>query len=140
KVVVGTLALVGGVVLLTRGTWLVGTGAVLLGLYGVTDLRRKVTVTHDRLVVQGRVTRRELALADLVRVALSPASQLWVAARDGRSFYVRMVAPFQDLRHPGVRDFVTALRELATVAGADLAVEDADRSPAPQGTSPLFSA
>ncbi|MGG5259460.1 hypothetical protein [Phycicoccus avicenniae] len=140
QAVVGAIALVIGVVLLTKGTWLFGMALVLLGLYGLTDLRRKVTVTQDRMVVQGRVARREVALADLVRVALSPASQLWVATGDGSAFYVRMVAPFQDIKNPGVRDFVTALRERASAAGARLEAEEGDRSPAPQGTSPLFSA
>lgn len=140
QAITGTIALVIGLALLVKGTWPPGAPLVLLGLYGVTDLRRKVTVTADRLLVQGRVSRREVALADLVRVALSPASQIWVATTDGRSFYVRMVAPFADLTNLGVLDFVTALRERAVTAGARLEPEEAEKAPAPQGTSPLFSA
>ncbi|MBM6401930.1 hypothetical protein [Phycicoccus sonneratiae] len=140
QAVVGAIALVIGVALLVKGTWFAGAALTLLGLYGLTDLRRKATVTRERLVVQGRVVRRDVALADLVRVTLSPASRPWVALRDGRSFYVRMVSPFHDLRHPGVHDFVGGLRERADAAGAELTAEGAERSPAPPGTSPLFSA
>lgn len=136
----GALALVLGIALLARGTWPFGAPLVVLGLYGLSDLRRKATVTSDRLVVQGRVARREVSLADLVRVTLSPQSRLWVAAADGRSFHVRMVAEFADVKNPGVLDFVPALRERALAAGARLETEDTERSTAPRGTSPLVSA
>lgn len=140
QAVIGALLLVVGLGLLVKGTWWFAVPLMLLGLYGVTELRRKVTVTEDRLVVQGRVTRREVALRDLTRVALSPSVQVWVATADGTSFYVRMVAPFQDLRHPGVHDFVAGLRERAVGAGAHLEEEPEERVAAPQGTAPLFSA
>ena len=140
QTVFGVLFLAIGLGLLVKGTWWFGLPAVALGLYGLSDLRRKVTVTPDRLLVQGRVQRREVALADLTRIALSPVVQLWVATAQGTSFYVRMVTPFEDLKHPGIHQFVEQLRARALEAGAHVQPETEDLVPAPPGTSPWFSA
>lgn len=139
QAVFGVLFLAIGVALLVKGTWWFGVPLGVLGLYGLTDLRRKVTVTADHLVVQGRILRRDVALPDLTRVALSPSVQVWVATND-ESFYVRMVAPFEDLKNPGVRAFVEQFRARAVAAGALLQPEETELVAAPPGTSPWFSA
>jgi hypothetical protein len=130
NVTVGVLLGAVGAGVLVRGN-LLGVGLVVLALLLLADLWRKVTVTADRVVAQGRVSRRTADLSELTQVALSAMNRPWVAPRHGRSFYLRMVT-----EHPD--EFVTELRARATAAGASL--EPAPVRTSPPGAAPLFSA
>lgn len=136
---VGGLIGIVGVAALLKGNPL-GAVLVALGLYGVSDCWRRVTVSETRLVAQGRITRRRAELSSLSRIGVSRMANVWVAPNDGRAFYLRMVGEQNDGSNPGVWDFVARLRERAAAAGAILESEDDEMTSPPRGTSPWFGA
>ena len=120
---------------------LLGLIALGGGLFLLADLWRKVTVTPDRLVAQGRVTRRSVDLSRLVAVGMSLSAKPWVVPRDGQPFYLRMVSDIMgDPDNPMSLGFAEELRERALAAGATLEPEaEGSTSQPPQGASPFFS-
>lgn len=112
---------------------------LLPGLYALSGFRRTARVSSDRLVAQGRLARREVALRDLTQVALSTTGYPWVDSTDGRPFRLMMVREGRSDRNPTATEFVRRVRVLAADAGARLEPEpEAPTSPA--GAHPWFSA
>ncbi|ANH37566.1 hypothetical protein I601_1124 [Nocardioides dokdonensis FR1436] len=136
---VGAVLLAIGLGLLLRSNP-VGAVFLLAGGLLLADLWRCVRVEGERLVVQGRVTRHALPLRDIAQVGLSTMGRPWVAPRQGRPLYLRMVSEGQDLVNPGVHEFVTRLREEARAAGAALDEQPDAPTPPPPGARPLFTA
>lgn len=139
NVAIGLPILVIALVVLVKGNpW--GLLLLPLSLYTLADLWRKVTVTDDRLVAQGRVTRRTEELSHLVDAGVGPMAHAWVAPRDGRAFYLAMLSDMKN--EPGNPDawtFVAELRARAEAAGATLAPASEDEtSPPPQDAAPFF--
>lgn len=137
--VAGLLLIVVALLLLLQGN-LWGLLVLLAGFYGVSELRRKVVVESDLLIVQGRVTRRTTRLSTLNRIGISTMARAWVAPRDGRPFYLRMLIDEAGWASPGVWEFVPLLRERAMAAGARLQPEPGERTEPPPGVAPWFSA
>ncbi|MEO5853053.1 MAG: hypothetical protein ABIQ15_11120 [Nocardioides sp.] len=139
NVAIGLPLLAIAVGVLLRGNPL-GLLILPLSLYTLADLWRKVTVTDDRLVAQGRVARRSAELSHLVDAGVGPMARAWVAWRDDRAFYLPMLSDMKN--EPGNPDawtFVDLLRARAEAAGATVAPpSQEDTSPAPQDAAPFF--
>ena len=119
----------------------IGLVALAGGLFLLADLWRKVTVTGDRLVAQGRVTRRSVDLSGLEAVGLSMSAKPWVAPRDGQAFSLRMVSDIRGEQSlPDSLGFAEQLRARALAAGATLEREpEGPTSQPPKGAAPFFS-
>lgn len=134
----GLLVVVALLVLLNGNPW--GITVLVMGLYGLSELRRKVTVDAGLLIAQGRLTRRTASLSTLNRVGISAMARAWVAPHNGRPFYLRMLIDEAGWATPGVWEFVPMLRERAIAAGARLQSETGERTDPPPGVAPWFSA
>ena len=115
-----------GVFLLGLGLWsgLFGSepGAlffIAVGFWGTAEFWRGIRVTGDRLIAQGRLRRRTVALADVLQVGQSPSRTVWVQARGTRTLVLHMAETRID--EPGLLPEIhDRLRELAEEAGATL--------------------
>ena len=117
-----------------------GLAFVAAGLYLVSDLWRRVVVSADRLVAQGRVSRRAFDLSELRQVAVSPMSVVWVQANHMPPFYLRMLAESGRADNPGVWEFPDRLRSAAVSRGATPdPAPTTETVPPPAGVRPLFS-
>lgn len=133
------LTLVGLAALFWKGN-LLGVIFVVAGLYLVSDLWRRVSVSQGRLVAQGRVSRRGFDLTELRQVAVSPMSVVWVQADNMPAFYLRMLAESTSGDNPGIWDFPARLRAAAEASGATPEpAPTTETTPPPEGTSPVFS-
>lgn len=132
-----------GVVILAAGLWSVlfgelwGLAFVAVGFWGTAENWRGVRVTGDRLVAQGRVSRRTIPLDRIRQVALDPSRTLWVQPVHGRTVQLPMAEQRVD-REGGVEDIRDRLRELAREAGADLLPLPEDPQRPPRPTTPFF--
>lgn len=113
-------------------------GPILLvvAVFLLAGLRRRVDLTDETLVAQGRFTRREVPLRDLAAVGVSPVERAWVAPREGRPFYLYAVGGRHIATHSGP-EFAAEIRRRAIAAGADLREEPGERS-SPESPAPLF--
>lgn len=134
------IALIGALVLARGNSW--GLLLLPLGLYTSADLWRRVTVTRNRLVAQGRLGRRSVELTHLVALGVSPMARLWVSPRDGRAFYLPMVSDLKgDPDNPDVWTFADLLRDRAVAAGAALEPDSREETRRPPvGTADFFGA
>ncbi len=133
------LTLVGLAALAWKGN-LLGAVFLMAGLYLLSDLWRRVTLSDGRLVAQGRVSRRSFDLSELRQVAVSPTAVVWVQAHHMPAFYLRMLAESTSGDNPGIWDFPQRLRAAAESSGATPEPSPAaDTAPPPLGIRPVFS-
>lgn len=133
-----------GAVLLALGLWSFVFGFepsslvfVAVGFWGTAEFWRGLRVTGDRLIAQGRVSRRTLPLAEVRQVGWSPSRTIWVQPRKGRTLLLHMAESRID--QPGRElEIIERLRELATGAGAELGPELDDAQRPPRPTTPFF--
>ncbi|WP_154402124.1 hypothetical protein [Ornithinimicrobium cavernae] len=139
-VIPGIVVLAMGVLGAVKGNHLAWV-LVAVGLFGLSELWRSVRVRDGRLVAQGRIVRRTVALTELTAIGVSPVHRVWVGAASRRPFYLRMV---NDLgaaaSNPTPSPFAEGLDRLARQAGADLAGQAPQDGFPPRGTRPFFSA
>lgn len=92
---------------------------VVVGFWGTAEFWREARVTGDRLIAQGRVSRRTLRLAAIRQVWLAPGRDVWVQPVEGKTLVLNMA----EVRTDAPGDAVAVcerIRELAAAAGADL--------------------
>ncbi|MFX0537875.1 hypothetical protein ACQBAT_03845 [Ornithinimicrobium sp. Y1847] len=135
----GAVLSVLGVLLLVVGRWGWALGVGLIVLFCFSERRRRIEVRDGVLTAQGRISRRELRIADLTQVAIGPISMVWVSTNDGQSLWLRQVSVHNEGEHLGHRDFAARLRELAIDAGARLEDAPPEGTTPPLGTPLLFS-
>ncbi|MEX0428095.1 hypothetical protein AB3X52_10740 [Nocardioides sp. DS6] len=112
--------------------------AAALGLW--SELRRRVVVTDDELVVLSRFTQVRVRLSDLTAVHHERTGRradrhrlvVWVAATGKRPFRIYFLV--------GYPTFVQDLRHRATECGARIDVNADDLAEAPAGTRVFFTA
>lgn len=118
---------------------LVVVAVALLGLWTLTDLRKRVTVTTTELVVQGRLTHVRVDLADITAVHHQKTGHrvdrhrlvVWVAARGQRPFRICFLV--------GHRTFVSDLRKCAVACGARVDLHAPDLEVPPPDTRRFFT-
>jgi len=113
--------------------------ALVTALGLCTELRRRVVVTTDDLIVQGRLTRTTLRLTDITAVHYEKRNArvdrhrliVWVAATGERPFRIYFL-----LGYPA---FVADLRRRAAAAGADIDIDADMLAEPPADTRLLFT-
>jgi hypothetical protein len=133
-----------GVALLVVGLWSLVYGfeplvlvVVAVGLWGTSEIWRGVRVTGDTLMAQGRVSRRNIPLAEIAQVGRARFGGVWVQPRGGRTLVLHQAELRMD--QPGtIPDIEARLRELAAEAGADLGPELDEPTPPPKPATPFF--
>ncbi len=133
-----------GVVLLGAGLWSAvygldpaGLAFIAVGLWGTSEFWRGIRVTGDRLIAQGRFTRRVVPLAEILQVGQSPSQTVWVQARGRRTIALHQAETRTDV--PGsLPEIHDRLRELAEEAGAALDPPLLEPRHPPKPSTPLF--
>ncbi|CAN5612165.1 hypothetical protein BH11ACT8_BH11ACT8_11710 [soil metagenome] len=122
----------------TRGASLL---LAVLPLFAASELWRRATVTERDLVVQGRLSRRRVALVDLDQVHLDMTRRVWVAPRDQQAFRILLIPLGEGtVKEPGAVDFVGLVRARAHAVGASVRVDASLMAQPVEGTSRFFSA
>lgn len=133
-----------GVLLLGAGLWsvvfgleIVSLGFIAVGFWGTAEFWRGIRVTGDRLIAQGRASRRTVPLAEILQVGSSPSKAVWVQAKGRRTLVLHMAEVRPGM--PGsIVDIRDRLRELAEEAGADLDAAPEGPQRAPRPATPFF--
>ena len=131
-------------VLLAAGLWSAvfglepaGLAFIAIGVWGTAEFWRGIRVTGDRLIAQGRLTRRVVPLPAILQVGYSTSQTVWVQARGMRTIALHMAETRTDV--PGsLSDIHDRLRELAEGAGAALDPPLHEPQHPPKPSTPFF--
>jgi hypothetical protein len=100
--------------------------AVLLGLFPLTEFRRRAVVRQDHIHAQGRLRSRRIELGEVTQVGIGQRARLWVVTRNppagsrSRLTYLRMIWPSAENNNPSAPEVLPILRARAEKAGAVL--------------------
>jgi hypothetical protein len=133
-----------GLLLLLAGLWSLVFGFeptallfIAVGFWGTAEFWRGLRVTGDTVVAQGRMTRRQVPLADVLQVGQSPGRTLWLQSRGRRTLVLRMAESRVDEKG-GLPEIQQRLRDLAAAAGASLDEPLEERVAPPRPRTPFF--